>query len=256
MTQQHTNHTDKLRLDDRVAIVTGAAGGQGQRTAEILAARGAHVLVSDIDIERASEVADQIGSRAAAFSLDITRSDQWAQCVETARLFAGRPAIDIVVNNAAKYALQSAADATAQDFQDMFEINVCGIVNSFHAVTPGMKEQRQGSIVNIASVAGVSGRPGAITYATSKWALRGLSKIYAAELAEWGIRVNCVIPGLIDTPMAEINSPEHNAAVVTTTPLGRLGTAEEVAEVNAFLASDAASYLTGSEITVDGGTSL
>ncbi|MFD4957772.1 SDR family NAD(P)-dependent oxidoreductase [Microbacterium sp. NPDC058389] len=255
MEATHSN-TDPLRLDGRVAIVTGAARGQGRRTAEILAARGAHVLVADIDITLANAVADEIGSRAASFQLDITRPDQWQMCVEAARQFSGRPAIDIVVNNAAKYVPQRAADATVEDFRNMFEINVCGVVNSFHAVTPGMKAQRRGSIVNIASVAGISGRPGAVTYATSKWALRGLSKIYAAELAEWNVRVNCVLPGLIDTPMAGLNSPEHNAAVIASTPLGRLGTVGEVAEVNAFLASDAASYLTGSEITVDGGTSL
>lgn len=235
-------------LDGKVAIVTGAAGGQGKAEVRLLAERGAQVLATDCD--PAGRELERPGDGSVRFvPHDVSSQADWQTVVCAAcDAFGG---VDILVNNAGLMIASDLADTTPEDFERHYRVNQLGPFFGMQAVIPAMKARGGGAIVNIASVGGAKGFPGEFAYCASKWALRGMSRCAAVELAPFGIRVNTVLPGPIDTPMLASDGGGGEWAGVV--PLGRLGAPVEVAELVAFLASDAAGYCAGAEIAVDGG---
>jgi 3alpha(or 20beta)-hydroxysteroid dehydrogenase len=240
-------------LTGKVAIITGAAGGQGEAEARLFVAQGAQVVLTDIQ-EKGEAVASELGDAAFFVRHDVADAGAWQQVVaETLRCFGK---VDVLVNNAALFNPKPLAETSAAELEQHFRVNQLGVFLGMQAVLKSMSETGNGSIINISSISGVRNIPGQFAYAASKWAVRGMTGCAAAELGRVGIRVNSVYPGLIDTPMLAGNSPETNAAYASMVPLGRMADAKEVAEVVAFLASDAASYVNGAEIAVDAGARL
>jgi 3alpha(or 20beta)-hydroxysteroid dehydrogenase len=240
-------------LEKRVAIVTGAAQGQGAAEAHLFAAEGARLVLTDID-EAGKGVADSIGAQAIFVQHDVSSAQGWRTVVKTALASFGR--IDILVNNAGVYkpgALQDTDEALV-DFH--YRVNQLGVFLGMKAVIEPMTNAGGGSIVNISSGAGLSGYPGQFAYGATKWAVRGMTKAAALDLARFSIRVNSVHPGGIDTPMLATNSHEKLENIKTMIPLGRFGTSDEIAQVVLFLASNASSYMTGAEVAVTGGLGI
>jgi len=239
------------QLQGKVAIITGAASGQGAAEARLFAAEGARVVVADVNAGGGSAVAAAIGDSALFVPLDVADEASWAALVEQTLAAFGK--IDILINNAGVYRPMSfqETDAALMDFH--FRVNVFGVFLGMQAVHAAMLANGGGAIVNTASGAGARGYPGMFAYAGSKWAVRGLSKCAAVDLAASGIRVNVLLPGLIDTPMLGANDPEYLAQISTWPPAQRLGTVEEVAQAALYLASDAASYTMGADLAICGG---
>ena len=245
-------------LTDRVAVVTGASSGIGAATAETLAALGARVALSYHRNRRgAEETTNRIrvaGGTAVAVGADVRRSEDIHTLVDRAASELGP--IDILVNNAgslvARYGI---LEVTEERIDEIMSLNFTSAVLTSQAVAASMIERRRGAIVNVVSIAGHNGGgPGAGPYAASKAALTAFTKSLAKELAPSGIRVNAVSPGVIDTPFHEVfSTPEMMQNFVKMIPLGRVGTAAECATVIAFLASDAASYVVGETIEINGG---
>jgi 3alpha(or 20beta)-hydroxysteroid dehydrogenase len=241
------------RLSGKVAIITGAADGQGEAEAKLFVAQGAKVAITDIQAS-GQQVAAELGDSAFFMRQDVGDSGAWTEVVaETLRRFGK---VDALVNNAAMFNPKSLVDTSAEEMEQHFRINQLGVFLGMKSVIEPMRAVGGGSIVNISSVSGLRNIPGQFAYAASKWAVRGMTGNAAAELAKLGIRVNAVYPGLINTPMLAGNSPETNARFARSIPIGRMAEPGEVAEVVAFLVSDAASYVNGAEIAVDGGGRL
>ncbi len=238
------------RLDGRVAVITGAASprGQGAAEARLFAAEGAAVVVTDVSDEEGEQTAASIGEPASYRHLDVTSEAGWAETVAWTLECHGR--LDVLVNNAGIWFGKGLDETTLDDYRRVLEINQVGVFLGLRAVAPGMKEAGSGSIVNISSLAGLRGTNMPLAYAATKWAVRGMSRAAAAELAPHGIRVNAVFPGYVDTGMIDAGQEE----IAQRVPLGRrLASPEEIAETVLFLASDAARYVTGAELVVDGG---
>ncbi len=236
------------RLEGRVAVVTGAARGQGEAEARLFAAEGAKVVATDVLGHEVRAVAADLGDDAIALTHDVTDASAWADVVAAAvAQFGG---VDVLVNNAGIHWIKAMVDEDPADVERLLQVNLMGPYIGMQAVVPVMEARGGGSIVNISSYAGLSGAWGHSAYGASKWALRGVTKTAAIELGPLGIRVNSVHPGPIDTAMLPVPA---DAPMFAGYPLGRAGTAEEVAETVLFLASDASSYLTGAELSVDGG---
>jgi len=236
-------------LEGKVAIVTGAASGQGKAEARLFAAEGASVVVSDISADGA-EVAAEIGSGAMFVQHDVSDEAAWADVV--ARTMARFHRIDILVNNAGIYQPRTFQDTSAELMDLHYRVNQLGVFLGMKAVAGPMARSGGGAIINISSGAALRGMPSMFAYSGSKWAVRGLSRCAAIDLAPQGIRVNSIYPGLIDTPMLGGNTPENLEAMRAMIPSGRMGAPEEVAAAALFLASDAASYVNGAEISVCG----
>lgn len=235
---------DLGRLDSKIALITGAANGQGAAEARLFASLGASVIMTDIDDSAGQVIAEEIGEVASYHHHDVTSTADWNRVVAAAVSLHGR--IDILVNNAGVYRTGDILEWPESDLRALIDVNLLGPVLGMRAVVPVMAEGS--SIVNVASISGTRGHGGALPYSASKWGLRGASRSAAREFAPRGIRVNCVCPGSVDTPMiSEI--PRD----LSHLPLPRRGTAEEVAATVAFLASDASSYTTGADFVVDGG---
>jgi len=241
------------RFTGKVVIVTGAARGQGAAEAKLFADEGACVVLTDLN-EDVEVVAKRIGANALFVRHDVSSKVAWDGVVAAALDRFGR--IDVLVNNAGIYRPRPLQNSDEALFEQHYRINQLGVFLGMRAVLEPMKNGGGGAIVNTSSAAGLGGYPGMIAYSTSKWAVRGLTKCAAADLGPLRIRVNSVHPGAIDTPMLAANSPEMNQGMISVTPLGRLGTPEEVAALVVFLASDNASFITGAEVTVDGGIRL
>ena len=247
-----------LDLTGRVALVTGASSGIGAATAITLAELGAHVALSyHRNQQGAEETRDRIvaaGGKAVAFGADVRRADGVTSIV--ARTVAELGPIDILVNNAgslvARYGI---LEHTPERIEEILALNFTSAVLASQAVATSMIARRRGAIVNVVSIAGHNGGgPGAGIYASSKAALNAFTKSLAKELAPHGVRVNAVSPGVIDTPFHEVfSTPEMIQNFVKMIPLGRVGTPAECATVIAFLVSDAASYVVGETIEVNGG---
>lgn len=244
-------------LQGRIALVTGAGSGIGRADAVVLASRGAGVIVNDFDAGAAAETVAQIvasGGRAVPCVADVGSATDIAEAIEAARQQIGE--IDILVNNAGISGRQQAFEAIDDAHLDrMFQVHVKGAWFCTRAVLPGMKQRRQGKIINTSSILGMAGRKRSSHYAGAKAALIGLTKAWAKEFAEWNIQVNAVAPGRVRTPIlgAFADSEEYLRDLKASVPLGRRGEPEEVAWLVAFLASQEADYLTGQIISPNGG---
>ena len=240
------------RLDGKIAIITGAARGQGEAEARRFVAEGARVVMGDLLVAEGEAVAAELGDAAVLVRHDVTSADDWASVVAAADALGG---VDILVNNAGVHWVRPLEHETVDDFRRMLDINLLGAFIGMQAVLPSMRARGGGSIVNISSTAGLAGLPYHTAYGASKWALRGMSRTAAVELGPDGIRVNTVHPGPIYTDMLRLARGTFDEAErFPNVPLKRPGDPEEVAALVLFLASDESSYLTGSEYRVDGGT--
>ncbi len=241
------------RLDGKVALITGAARGQGEAEARLFAAEGARVVLGDVLDADGERVAASLGERAVYRHHDVSTEESWTSFVGLARERFGR--IDVLVNNAGILHVAPIATIALADYMRVISVNQVGCLLGMKAVIPAMAEARRGSIVNISSTAGLQGTAGLVAYASSKFAIRGMTKTAALELGPLGIRVNAICPGGIDTPMGrgEDFSGVDTSNVFATLPLGRIGAPREVAAMALFLASDEGSYCTGAEFVVDGG---
>ncbi|MGI4838957.1 MAG: SDR family oxidoreductase [Janthinobacterium lividum] len=245
------------QLQDKIAIVTGAASGFGAGIARLYIAEGAKVILADINAEAAECLATELGSNARAVRCDVTQGDQVQAAVEFCVGVFGAP--DIVVNNAGTtHRNQPLMDVDEKTFDRVFDVNVKSIFHMVKAVVPLMRQRGSGSIINVGSVAGIRPRPGLTWYNGSKGAVNLLSKSLAVELGPDGIRVNNICPVMGETALLEDfmgvpDTPQNRARFIATIPLGRLSTPADVAAVALFLASDAAAFLNGVELPVDGG---
>ncbi|HEX5945169.1 MAG TPA: glucose 1-dehydrogenase [Acidimicrobiales bacterium] len=237
------------RLDGKVAIITGAARGQGAAEARLFVAEGAKVVLADVLDEEGEAVAAELGDAATYAHLDVTDEDQWTATVALAEERYGP--VTVLVNNAGVLHFQALHKTELEDFDRILRVNVHGVFLGMKSVTDSMAGAGGGSIVNISSTAGLQGLPYLGAYVASKWAVRGLSKTAAIDLGHKNIRVNSVHPGGIDTPM--VAGTSSDAPFYKRLPVSRMGTADEAALAVLFLASDEASYIAGAELAVDGG---
>lgn len=247
-----------LDLTGRIALVTGASSGIGAATAVTLADLGAHVAIGyQRNRKGAEDTRDRIvadGGAAIVIAADVRRAAEVRALVDRATAELGP--IDILVNNAGSLVARlGIRELTEERLDEILALNLKSAVLASQAVAASMIERRRGAIVNVVSIAGhTGGGPGAGAYAASKAALAAYTKSLAKELAPHGVRVNAIAPGVIDTPFHEVfSTPEMIRSFVSTIPLGRVGTPAECATVIAFLASDAASYIVGETIDVNGG---
>ncbi|MDD9370344.1 MAG: glucose 1-dehydrogenase [Acidimicrobiales bacterium] len=237
------------RLDGKVAIITGAARGQGAAEARLFVAEGAKVVLADVLDDEGRAVAEELGDAATYAHLDVTDEDQWKATVALAEERYGP--VTVLVNNAGVLHFQALHKTELEDFDRILRVNVHGVFLGMKSVTDSMAGAGGGSIVNISSTAGLQGLPYLGAYVASKWAVRGLSKTAAIDLGHKNIRVNSVHPGGIDTPM--VAGTSSDAPFYKRLPVSRMGTADEAALAVLFLASDEASYIAGAELAVDGG---
>ena len=238
------------RMDGKVALVTGAARGQGEAEARLLAAEGATVVLADVRDDTGRAAAGAIGDAASYVHLDVSDLAMWEAVVAGVVEAHGR--LDVLVNNAGLFRTGSLLEGSLDDWRTIMDVNCNGVFYGMRAAARPMIAQGGGSIVNISSVAGLTGSGGSFAYGTSKWAVRGMTKSAAQELARHKIRVNSVHPGLIDTPMLlDLGRPPDK--LLRGVPMRRAAAPIEVAQVVLFLASDEASYVTGAEHVVDGG---
>ena len=246
-----------MRLEGKVAIISGGARGMGAAEAKLFAREGAKVIICDVleDEGRQTEAEiNEVGGDAVFVKLDVTSQDEWENAVNTAIERFGK--LDILVNNAGIIVQSTIEDMTVELGDKVMDVNAKGVFLGTKTAIPHMKEAGGGSIVNISSISGIVGQDNVNAgYNASKGAVRIFTKAAAVQYAKENIRVNSIHPGPIATPMtAEGRSdPERVALTAERTPLGRYGEPEEVANAVLFLASDEASYVTGSEIVVDGG---
>jgi NAD(P)-dependent dehydrogenase (short-subunit alcohol dehydrogenase family) len=243
-------------LQGKVAIVTGGARGIGNASARALVHAGAAVVITDVLDDEGEAFAGQLradGANARYAHLDVSSEEQWRAVVD--RTVEDQGHIDVLVNNAGIGTMEDVEQETVEGWDRVMAINQRGVWLGMKAVVPGMKASGGGSIVNLSSIFGaVGGFGSSIAYHASKGAVRLMTKNAAIRYAKEGIRVNSVHPGFIDTPMlSAVKGTPFEQTMVDGTPMGRLGRPEEIGSVIAFLASDAASYMTGSEVYVDGG---
>lgn len=246
-----------LSLAGKVAMVTGGARGIGRSIALLLAARGADVAVVDLDAGGAAAVAAEIealGRRATSVRANVAVEADVQDGVAAVEAALGP--IDILVNNAGLTRDGFMARMSEGDWDLVLDVNLKGAFLLSKAVSRGMMKQRSGCIVNMASVVGRRGNAGQVNYSSAKAGLIGLTKSLARELASRNVRVNAIAPGYIQTEMTAALGENVREAIVGSTPLGRMGTPDDVAQAVAFLASDAAAFITGTVLPVDGGLGI
>lgn len=240
-----------MRLDGKVALITGAARGQGAAAARRFATEGARVMITDVLDDQGKELAAELGAEYC--HLDVSSEEEWADAVALTTATFGD--ISVLVNNAGVLHFSALDETTLADYQRVIGINQVGTFLGMRAVVPSMKQAGGGSIVNVSSVEGLGGMPYLVAYTASKFAIRGMTKVAAMELGQHGIRVNSVHPGAIDTPMVS----EALGREIDVSPIGkkvalrRIGRPDDVANMVLFLASDESAYCTGGEFVVDGG---
>ena len=241
-------------LDGKVAIISGAARGQGAAAARLFVAEGARVVIGDVLDDVGKELAESLGTAAVYRHLDVSSEDDWANVVnETVDTWGG---IDVLVNNAGILRFAALADMPLEDYLRIVNVNQVGTFLGMRAVAKPMMAAGKGSIVNISSVEGLAGMPYLTAYTATKFAIRGMTKVAALELGPKGIRVNSVHPGMIETDMVKDAAGGHDvdlSPAAKRIALRRMGQPEDIAEVVLFLASDRSSYVTGAELAADGG---
>lgn len=237
------------RLSGKIAIISGAASGMGTSHARMFVAEGAKVVLTDIAEEAGAAIAAELGENAAFIRHDVTSAADWAAAVAFTEERFGP--VSVLVNNVGVSREGAITEVSEDDYNHIVTINQTSMFLGIRATVPSLRKAGGGSIVNISSAAGLVGFPNGSIYCASKFAVRGLSKALALELASDNIRVNSVHPGVIRTPMVEgLDVP---AAVAPIIPLKRIGEPAEISYLVLFLASDEASYCTGGEFTADGG---
>jgi len=242
------------RLEGKVALITGAARGQGEAEARLFAAEGAKVVLTDVLDAEGELVAKDLGDAALYLHHDVTDEQAWQATVDKAiDRFGG---VDVLVNNAGIFTIVPTATMSLEDYRRVIDVNQVGVFLGMKAISSHMAARASGSIVNISSIAGLQGSAGTVAYTASKFAVRGMTKVVAMELAPFGVRVNSVHPGIIETPMLAgftALGDEVLDRIVERIPAGRVATADDVARMVLFLASDESTYCTGAEFVVDGG---
>jgi len=241
------------RMTGKIVLISGGARGQGAAEARLVVAEGGKVVIGDVLDAEGRKLTAELGAAAVFVRQDVTAEADWAAAVDAAQALGG---LHGLINNAGIYVPSTLMETDAALFERHMRINQLGCFLGMKAVVEPMERAGGGSIVNISSVAGLRGSPGAIAYSATKWALRGMTKAAAADLAPRGIRVNSIHPGPIDTEMLKVRTPEQNAERLRRVPMARMGTAEEVAKLALFLLSDESSYITGAEVAIDGGASV
>ena len=244
------------RLDGKVALITGGARGMGKSHVRHFVAEGARVVFGDVRDDQGEYVAAGLGEESCRYlHHDVTSEDDWAAAVALAQDAFGR--LDVLVNNAGILKFAPIADMPLADFRQVLDVNAVGCWLGMKAAIEPMKRAGGGSIVNISSIEGFTGAEGLSAYTASKFAIRGMTKVAARELAGFGIRVNSVHPGGVLTRMVVdsegARSAEEAEAFLKAMPLGRFGEPAEISRLVAYLASDDSSYSTGSEFVADGG---
>jgi 3alpha(or 20beta)-hydroxysteroid dehydrogenase len=241
------------RVDGKVALISGGARGMGAAHARALAAEGAKVVVGDVLDDDGTKLTEELGSDAGGAArfvhLDVTQPDQWQAAVDVAVETFGK--LNVLVNNAGIAHFSTLKDSPLADWQRVIDVNLTGTFLGMQAAVAPMTAAGGGSIINVSSVEGVRGSPGLYGYVASKFAVRGLAKAAALELAEHNIRVNAVLPGLVRTRMT-MGIPDDFLQI----PLGRGAKSAEVAACVLYLASDESSYSTGADFVVDGGLTV
>jgi 3-oxoacyl-[acyl-carrier protein] reductase len=246
-----------MRLRGNVAIVTGAAQGIGKATALKFAREGATVIVCDLDADAVAAAVEECraaGGEAEGFKLDVTSRDSLDEMVAAVKLKYGR--IDTLVNNAGITRDARLQKMTAQQFEEVIDVNLRAVFNASQAVVDTMIEGGGGAILNASSVVGIYGNYGQTNYAATKFGVIGFTKTWSRELGPKGIRVNAVAPGFVETAILSTVPDEVLQKMRDQVPLRRLGKPEEIADIYAFLASNEASYINGAVIEVSGGLTL
>jgi 3alpha(or 20beta)-hydroxysteroid dehydrogenase len=243
------------RLAGKVAIVTGAARGLGASISQQLHAAGAQVVLADVRDDEGNALAKSLGDRGHYVHLDVSSESEWAQALAAARKRFGP--VTVLINNAGIYRTRATVEQSVEEYLQIIRINQLGTFLGMRTCFAQMRDAGGGSIVNIASTAGIEGVPLALAYTASKHAVVGMTKAAALEFGPAKVRVNVVCPGAMLTPLLveSLNVPLSalSAAPFANSPMGRMGDPSEIAPTVVFLASDASSYTTGSEFVVDGG---
>jgi 3alpha(or 20beta)-hydroxysteroid dehydrogenase len=244
------------RLDGKVALISGGARGMGQAEAHLFAAEGAKVVVADILEAEAQTAAKEIGDAAIGQHLDVGDEASWQRAVTASTDAFGR--LDILVNNAGIVIPSPMRDLSLDDYEAVTRVNQTGVFLGMKSVVPAMEASGGGSIVNISSIDGLIAMDLVFSYVASKFAVRGMTKVAALELAPLGIRVNSVHPGFVHTRLGNPDDVDEVRDLLDRytkrrVPLGRTGEPEDIAQLVLFLASDESAYCTGSEFTADGG---
>jgi len=240
-----------MRLKDKVAIVTGGASGIGKAMCKALATEGANVVVVDLDEQKGKEAAKEIGGKSVSLKADVTSSASMNKMAEEVDRQFGR--IDILVNNVGVRITKPFLDHTDADWNTMIQTNLTGPFLCSRAVVPFMKRAGRGRIINTASIASFVGRPNRVAYVSAKAGLLGMTRAMAIDLGPMGITCNAIAPGSINSPMNASQAADAQNDWGKETPMGRWGTAEDIANAAVFLALDESSYITGAELKVDGG---
>lgn len=242
------------RLSSKVAIVTGGARGMGEATVRLFVEQGARVVIADVLDELGQALADELGDDAVFVHVDVSQEQDWQRAVAAAEALGP---LNVLVNNAAILLLRAITETTVEDYMKVISVNQVGTFMGIQAVIEPMKAAGGGSIINVSSIDGMHSAAGLSAYSSSKWAVRGLTKNAAIELGPYGIRVNSLHPGGVFTDMggasSGISEEDMSKGFYKEFPLPRVGRPDEVAQVSVFLASDEASYCTGSEFLADGG---
>jgi cyclopentanol dehydrogenase len=242
------------RLDGKVALITGAARGQGETEARLFAQEGAQVVLTDVLVEPGQQVAASIrtnGGEATFLQLDVSNPDEWHEVVRHTVQTYGR--LDILINNAGIAQRAGLLETSLEDWDRLMDINLKGVFLGMKYAIPAMLESGGGTVINISSTSGIVGFPGGTAYHAAKGGVRLLTKVVAAEFATRGIRVNSIHPGIVETPMTDNMAPQRMQLLLERTPMGRKGQPQEIAYGALFLASDEASFMTGAELVIDGG---
>jgi 3alpha(or 20beta)-hydroxysteroid dehydrogenase len=241
------------RLKGKIILISGGARGQGAAEARLFVAEGARVVIGDVLEAEGRQLAKELGDAATFVTQDVTREEDWDKAIAAAATWGG---LHGLVNNAGIYQPRTLMETDAALFERHMRINQLGCFLGMKAVVPLMERSGGGSIANISSTAGLRGSPGAFAYSATKWALRGMTKAAAVDLAPRKIRVNSIHPGPIDTDMLKVRTPEQNEQRLRLVPMKRMGSAQEVANLVLYLLSDESGYVTGAEVAIDGGATL